>query len=167
MAQYSRYRARVRVFDSRIQGMFLPGGQVNDEASDLTRAVLARAIAKAGLFTRSGEILRSHRRSVTPTGLYGTFGQVENTARHAAWKHGGTANNGTGYIYAKGFVPRTGKGPFGNRRKNLKLAAGNGYPVLYRSRVQGQVGDPWLRDAANEVLLPYGVQVTDEDTVLR
>jgi hypothetical protein len=161
----ARYVYRVQVYNSQIHGMFLPGGEVNREATDITREVEVRAVAKATAFARSGEIARSHRRSVVPSGpLYGTRGYVENDAPHALYKHRGTT---------VGMRIRSSRGTTVDRRGHARPAAmqlrpGNGYGYLLRSEVSGYSPDkvePWLLDAANEVLLRYGVRARDDGDV--
>lgn len=145
--QGHRYSYRVNVYNSQIHGLFMPGGEVNDWTSDITTKVKARAIIKSATFNRSGHLTASHRRSVVPSGIYGVRGYVENTASYALYKHNGTAENGAGYIYP-------------TRKKRLKLKTGNGYRASYQRRVSGQVGDPWLLEAGNEVLLRYGIRAS-------
>lgn len=142
----SRYGTRVQVYRPQIQGMFLPGGEVNEEATKITTEVLVDAVARSVRFSRSGDIASSHRRSVVPSGIYGTRGYVENTSDHAIYKHEGTQ----GPIYPK-------------RRNYLQLPAFGGYPAIRAESVSGQTGEPWLRDAANDVLSRYGVRVTGAD----
>lgn len=148
---------RVQVYNSAIHGLFLPGGGVNDEASDITKNIVARAVVKAMRFSRTGTIERSHKRNVVPTGQYGTLGYVSNTAPHAAIKHQGLTEGMT--IRSRRPVDRIGRPP-----GQLKLRAGNGYGVIFRRQVSGYhpgSAEPWLRDAANDVLLRYGVQAVD------
>jgi hypothetical protein len=158
----ARYTKRVRVYNSQIQSLFLPGVEnVHSEASQITRLVELDAMERAPV--RSGHLRASHRRAVTPTGMYGVFGQVENTASYAGWVHDGTLD--------KEIVPKRGK--------YMRLRPGNGYPYpvarssgvrggtsvrwvgRFAKRVRGQAEQPWLLEAANAVLWRYGVQVTD------
>ncbi len=152
-------RYRVRVYNSMIHGLFTPGGQVTDEAKSITRKTEARAVAKALRFARTGEIARSHRRLVVPSGpRYGTRGYVYNTADHALLKHRGVTE-GT-VITSRRPVDRRGAVP-----GKLRLRPGNGRGYLYRAKVSGYhpgSAEPWLLDAANEVLLRYGTRAFDE-----
>lgn len=156
------YVARVQVYNSQIHGMFLPGGQVNREATDITLEVQARAVAKASSFSRSGQIAAGHRRNVVPSGaLYGTRGYVYNIADHALIKHRGTTVGMT--IRSRRAVDSRGR--FGGK---MRLKPFGAYGVLFRSEVSGYHSgseEPWLLDAANEVLLRYGVRAVDDGDV--
>lgn len=153
---------RVRVYNSAIHGLFLPGGAVNAEARDITLETQARAIGKALRFASTGEIARSHRRLVVPSGpLYGTRGYVYNTADHALIKHRGVTQGQI--IHSRRPVDRRGAVP-----GKLRLRPGNGYGFIYRVAVSGYhpgSAEPWLLDAANEVLLRYGTRAFDEGNV--
>lgn len=148
--------ARVRVYDSAIQGLFTPGGDAHDEARDITRKIETSAIRRALKFARSGEIARSHYRTVRTTTL-GVRGTVGNRSDHAYFKHKGTQ----GPIRSNRGTITDSKGR--RQRAKMRLRRGNGYPSMLRASVSGQRGDPWLRKAANGVLWRYGVQVTDAD----
>ena len=74
---------RVNVYNSALTGLFKPGGSANKEASQISVKIEARAVAKAVKFSRTGEIARSHRRNVVPSGIYGVRAYVYNTAPHA------------------------------------------------------------------------------------
>lgn len=140
----TRYNTRVQVYNSEIMGMFEPYGDVWDEAKDITRFVKADAEARASRFSPSPQvgtdrIITSHRRSVVPNGRYGTRAYVENTSSHAVYKHEGT--NGPIVAHGEFMVIRPGK--WGPRRAYS---------------VSGQFGEPWLLEAANDVLSRYGVR---------
>jgi hypothetical protein len=157
----ARYNYRVQVYNSQIHAMFLPGGEVNKETTDITTKIKERAVIKANRFSRTGEIARSHRRSVVPSGIYGVRGYVENFSDHALYKHNGTTE-GT-FIYSRRAVDS--RGHFGGK---MRLRPGNGYGYLYRAVVSGYhsgKAEPWLLDAANEVLLRYGVRAVDSGNV--
>lgn len=155
MVTASRYSVRVRVYDPVIAAEFTPGGQVFDEAKQISRRVRDRAILRSAAFTRTGKIAASHRSQPIPNKLYGARAFVENTARHALHKHEGDT---VGRIIR---ARRNGSA--------MALAPGNGYPRLIRSTVRGYHPtsvEPWLRKAGNDILLPYGVQLTDKNVDL-
>jgi hypothetical protein len=157
----ARYNYRVQVFNSQIYGMFLPGGEVNREASHIARATETRAIAKALRFARTGEIARSHRIAVIPSGVYGTRSYVENSSSHALYKHRGTTEGMV--IRSTRPVDSRGRGP-----GKMRLRPGNGFGYLFRAEVSGYhpgSAEPWLLDAANEVLLHYGVRAHDSGNI--
>jgi hypothetical protein len=93
----------------------------------------------------TGELKAKHRveqnRDVY-TGRYRKGFNIVADARHAAAVHGGTAANGTGYIY-----PKT--------KKALAIPAGNGHGPKVVRRVRGQRANPWLRRAGETVAKRY------------
>jgi hypothetical protein len=135
--------ARVRVYDSRIAGEFIPGGDAWDFTKKVTREIETESIVEASTFSRSGAILRSHRKNYIPNKKYGCRGFVSNTADHALYKHEGTR----GPITAHG-------------GDMLKLSPGRGFTTGYARAVAGQRGDPWIGRAARTVLSRYGVAYT-------
>lgn len=152
----ARYGTRVQVYNSNIASMFLGGGEVNREATQITLLILTGAVARASAFSRSGHLAASHRRAVVPSGIYGTRGYVENTASYAKYKHEGTHGP---IVSTRGFSSSTK----GNYEAKMRLKPWGSYPAIFRREVKGQTGDPWLRNAANDVLLRYGVYVSQSE----
>lgn len=157
---------RVQVYNAHIAGMFTPGGDVWDEAKKITREVEADAILRASkfspapqnrvaLFTSStgrvlggsDRIIDNHRRRIIPSPPYGVLGTVENQSSHAVYKHNG--NGSPGSIIR----PR--------RASYLAIPAGKWGPRRV-SQVRAYAGEPWLREAANDVLLRYGLRLPPE-----
>lgn len=143
---------RVRVYDSTLIGMFLPGGDVYGEAQDIADEIIVRAIVRSSAFSPREQarkvperhIVTSHFKRFQPAGPLHARSQVVNLSEHALYKH-----NGTRPIITS---PRLGYmqipvGPWGPRK-------------VYS--VSGQIGEPWLVDAANDVLFRYGVRATTE-----
>lgn len=142
---------RVRVFDRNIAGMFLPDGEAYEEANYITRRVegLARLYAPIG---NTGHLKESHRRRITPVGIYGVVGQVEAGANYASFVHKGT----TGPIRSTRAVDRRGRPPGKlELRGGLPQGAPGDFP--YAVSVSGQEAQPWLHEAAQEILSQYGV----------
>ncbi len=147
----NRYSSRVEVYNSQIASMFQNGGDVNDESKKITRLVMAEAVGKSATFTRTGQIRDSHALSTVPTGLYGTFGYVENRARHAAMKHEGLTEGML--IRSRRAVDRIGRPP---GKLELRTGAGPRFRNVVSGYHQGSA-QPWLYEAARDVLLRYGV----------
>jgi hypothetical protein len=147
----TRYSTRVKVYESAIQGLFDPGGGAWDEARDIADLTMVAAIGRAAAFSPSpqvsdggGRIIDSHRRSIIPNGPFNARSYVENSSAHAVYKHEGTED----VITAGGRLMHIRAGAWGPRQAYS---------------VSGQAGDPWLLDAANEVLSRYGVRVESID----
>jgi len=157
----SRYTSRVQVYGPEIAKEFSSVGDVYAEARKIARAVEALAIltapvGPARIDGQQDKIKLSHSINLVRSGIYGTRAFVVNSARHAEWVHEGTANKGTGFIYPTrnemlGPLPFLGFGPYNNGRRGGKPRP------KYVPRVRGQAGQPWLLNAAEVVLLPYGV----------
>jgi hypothetical protein len=142
--------ARVRVYDSRIAGEFLPGGDAWGFTKKVTREIETEAIVEASTASRSGDILRSHRRNVIPGAKYGCRGFVVNTSDHALYKHEGTVGP---------ITPTSGD--------MLRLSPGGGFGVGFARSVAGQRGDPWIGRAGRTVLSRYGVAFTPSVDIKR
>lgn len=154
----SRWASRVQVYNSNISSLFQLGGTVNRRATDITLQVMSRAVAKSLTFSRSGHLAASHRRAVIPSGIYGTRGYVENTASYAGYKHDGVDHP---IVSRRAFSASTK----GNFSAKMRLKAWGPYPVIFRAVVRGQKGSPWLLEAANEVLVSYGVHITQGEGI--
>lgn len=148
----TRYSTRVKIYESSIQGLFDPGGGAWDEAKDIADLVMVRAIARSARFSPSPQgfslaeqkggterIINAHYRNVIPNGPYNARAYIENKSGHAVYKHEGTGP----VITAEGRIMHIRPGKWGPRQA---------YSVA------GQVGEPWLLDAANDVLSRYGVR---------
>jgi hypothetical protein len=147
----NRFSSRVEVYGRNIETLFQPGGDVNDESKKITREVMANAVGRAAAFSRTGAIRDSHALSTVPTGLYGTYGYVENRARHASIKHEGLTEGMT--IRSRRSVDRIGRPPG-------KLWLKTGVGPRFRNSVSGYhegSSQPWLYEAGRDVLLQYGV----------
>lgn len=78
----------------------------------------------------------------------GTSVDIVNTARHAQYKHEGTL----GVIFPQGRLVNVRKG-----ESYMQIPEGPWGPRRVKS-VRGQIGDPWVRTAVEEVILRrYGV----------
>lgn len=149
-----RFIAKVQVYNPAIQSLFRPGGEVREEAKKIQSEVLARARIRAP--KRTGKLANSHAKGgPIDTGLYGVRASVGNVARYAEYVHGGTY----GPIRSRRPVDRRGRPP----GKMGPAAPYGGFTNRYFTEVSGQEPNPWLRRAANDVLLRYGVQVYDSD----
>lgn len=147
----NRYSSRVQVYESQIATLFQQGGDVMDESKRITRLVKAEATARAATFSRTGHLAASHALSNIPTGLYGTFGYVENRARYASIKHEGLTEGMV--IRSRRSVDRRGRPP---GKLELRTGAGPRFRNVVSGYHEGSA-QPWLYEAARDVLLPYGV----------
>ena len=148
-------KARVTIYDTALDAMFAPGGDVwGWLINEVSRAHLAAALAEVP--KRSGELARQHNVSVTPyrRGLRYSLG---NYADYAAFVHYGT----DGPIVANG--TRTVQRRWGaydpHERANrlLVLPPGGGYPhKIWTREVRGQAANPWIERAAEIALGKYG-----------
>lgn len=123
---------RVVVYDTRIQGMSAPGGDVNNYVRRKTG--LTAAVAQVNAPVRTGTLKRGIRTDVR-TVRQGAVGRVRSTARHSTWVHEGTY----GPILPHGdflWVPGR-KG--GTRRVKMP-------------EVAGQRANPFLADALRTVM---------------
>lgn len=79
---------RVRIYDSRIQSFFNPGGSV----WSFTRSITSDAARMGRIYApkRTRELANSIDFSVTPAGRHHCIGTVRATAPHAMWVIGGT-----------------------------------------------------------------------------
>lgn len=134
---------RIRVFDSRIHAMSLPGGmiyrwgaQVTREVADLARvtAPIARQDWGHGM---PGRLKASHKHSVGANAI-GVFGTVTNTAPYAKFVHEGTSTPITPKTY-----------PY------MKFSI-NGR-TFRKQEVRGQSAQPWLSDAMLAVMARHGI----------
>lgn len=136
---------RVRIYDSRIQSFFEPGGDV----WGFTRKVVRDADRMASIRApkRSGELSRSHAHSVTPVGRNHVIGTVRATAPHALWVILGTGP----WIY-----PLNGQYLRVPARRGMYAGGRRGGFVL-RERVRGQAGNNYLDAAKRDALRMNGV----------
>jgi hypothetical protein len=148
---------RLTVYDRNIAGMFLPDGDVFEEAQYVTRRVesLARQFAPVG---NTGHLKESHRRRIEPVGIYGVVGQVEAGAKYASFVHKGT----TGPIKSIRPLDRRGRPP-GKLELRGGMEPGSPGQYPYRVSVSGQESQPWLREAANAVLSQYGITLLPDN----
>lgn len=154
----SRYVSRVTVYEPEIASLFQSGGQVNTEASKITALTKAGAIAMAPV-GKSGRLKEAHRSRVVPSGRYGVRGYVENNSSHAHFVHDGT----TGPIRStRGSSSRWmgGGAMLGPLPFTSRYSRGAKAKPIFAPSVKGQDANPWLRRAAQAVLLRYGVAVT-------
>jgi len=140
-------RVRVRIYSTQIQGLFTPPGQVNREMRSLAREIHDLAKAKSMAFRGpqvrkrpQARIRDSHSIEGPTVRRMGVSVDVVNTSPHAFYKHEGTEPI---IESRRGSYMQIPKGPWGPRRAEF---------------VAGQIGEPWMRDAADEVILRrYGV----------
>lgn len=134
---------RVTVYDNRISGLIRTG-----EGNRWTRGK-ANEIKRQAVMTvpigRTYRLAVSHgvEQSRDALGRFSTGYSVYNDAPHAAFVHGGTGIHGprgTMIIYSRPV------GPIWNP------AAKRGGRMVYIRSSKGQVGQPWLREAAETVL---------------
>lgn len=149
-----KFLAKVQVSNPAIQSLFRTGGDVREESKKIQRAVIRRAVARAP--KRTGRLSQSHYSGgPIDTGLYGIRASVGNVAPYAGFVSGGT------------FAPIRSRRPVDKRGrppgKMGPLPPGPGGSIVWAVEVSGQDPNPWLRKAANDVLLRYGVQVYDSD----
>ena len=141
---------RVRIYDSRIHALSLPGGMVYKWQAKLSREVAALARLTAPIAKEDwgpghipGHLRASHKESHGSNAL-GCFGVVTNTAKYARWVHEGTY----GPIKARG---------------NYQVF-GVAYMVFWingkryeKETVNGQRSQPWLAAAQLVVLQAHGI----------
>jgi len=130
---------RIRVFDSRINRINAPGGDVNRHMQSIRRD--AETLAHFYCPRRTGE-LEASISSSSSFNQHGVFVNLKASAPYAKYVHDGTATP---------IVPRTkpylrwvGWGPYGGR-------------VWRRKMVRGQGSTPFLRAAARDALRNAGV----------
>lgn len=153
---------RAYVFDAALIAQFQPGGQANDYGKLIQRQVYALAAAtaprgpgrvghtKPADWRGPGTLQRSHRnRGMLWEGRLRIRGSIEVTASYAEWVH-----EGHGPVVK--FSP---KGKAGLRiprtswiRYRALLASDNENGMyVFRSRVGGYRGNPWLDNAGTAV----------------
>lgn len=129
---------RVVVYDSRIQAMSAPGGDVFRYAQH--KAQRAAAYGKAFAPKRTGA-LAAGIRSDTRTVVQGAVGRARSTARHSAWVHEGT--------YGPIVATHSPEGMWVPRRKF-------GFRRGWRQEVAGQRANPFLDRALSAAMKePY------------
>lgn len=127
-----------QVLRKNLMAEYQVGGQGYRWMDRVRFAMHKEAEVLAAGFTRSGEILRSHRSEVKGLNQWACGAIVYNTAEHALWKHNGTV----GPIYPDG--------------RFLFIPAGYGHGAKRLRSVRGQAGQPWLDDACSMVAMGYG-----------
>jgi hypothetical protein len=130
---------RIRVFDSKIHSMALPGGSVHSWTKGVVREMEAEAIATCP--RRTGAMATHHGHSVG-TNAHGTFGYVTNDADYAMAVHEGTH----GPIRAVGNYMVVRPAPHSFYAQHTR-----------RKTVAGQRAQPWIAEAMVAVLAAHGV----------
>lgn len=133
---------RVRVYDSRIQSMFAPGGDVWGFARKLGRETMitAQDAPPLGAPEDTGQLKLGIEFSVTPV-PHGCITTVRSTAPHSLWVHEGTRTP----IY-----PRDSRW--------LRIPPGRGHTrARYLRWVNGQSPNPFLTRAMRFVLTANGI----------
>lgn len=140
MIQFSDVSGSVRVvvYDSKIEAMNFPGGDVYEYTKSKTRT--CTYLAKSFAPMRSGRLAAGIRSDVRPR-TSSVVGRVRATARHSAWVHEGTKDREP--IFS----------PDGNR---MSLPPGGGYSARRLYAVKGQRAQPFLMEALAETMAtPY------------
>lgn len=128
---------RVVVYDSKIEAMNFPGGDVHTYTR--AKTIMARDFARTYVPVRSGTLYRSIHYSVRPR-VSSVVGRVSADARHAAWVHEGTLD----------------KAPIYGKNGRMYLPAGGGYSARKVWWVSGQKPQPFLTDAlVSTMAVPY------------
>lgn len=128
----SRSSVRVVVYDTRIQGMNVPGGEVNNYVR--RKVGLTAVLAQEKAPVRTGRLKAGIRTDVR-TVRNGTVGRVRSTAKHSLWVHEGT----TGPIFGNAGFLWVPSSKYGTRR-------------VRRSEVAGQRANPFLAEALDVVM---------------
>lgn len=132
---------RVKVYDTRIESLFLPGGDAWELDKRITSRTRSLAIATAP--SRTGVLKSSHYSNVVKPQPLMCLGYVGNRAEHAGFVHGGT----TGPI-------RAGS----TRYLAIRPAPKSWFPHVFLLReVSGQSANPWIKRAQEQVLLAEGL----------
>lgn len=151
--QRAHTRATVQIYTEAIDAEFGPGGQVTTENKKIREKVIIRATKKAP--RRSGNLKFSHRDGgALKEGKYRLRGEVYNDSDHAAYVHDGTTSP---------IFPKRGKAmpiPTMIRGRAKRDGAPPGFlfpvgPSFPKKWVRGQRAQPWLLEAAEEVLSGY------------
>jgi hypothetical protein len=142
-------RFKVTVYDSRISGLFDPGGDANEFARDINRDTLYLAMLYVP--KRSMELANSHKNlGVLKSGRYNVRGTVAADARHAVWVHEGTI--GTRIIPLHSFampIPFTASDlPVRQGGRRIFLVG----PAFRKKSVAGQEAYPWLDMAGQQAV---------------
>lgn len=135
------WRYRVTIYQSRIDALFLPGGDVWGWARRMGQETMAEAIQEAP--SRTGELRALHGYNVTPAGKTQVRWTVWNDAQHARFVHEGTS----------GPITAASGG-----RLRIRPAPHSWSPVpLYPVAVRGQRANPWIQRASDSVLARHGI----------
>lgn len=147
-------RVHVKVHDYAISEMFARGGEVFKEAENVAVKIYAKATVRApmGRYPGAGGLMQSHDEETFQSGRFSTTGVVTNDADYALFVHEGTRakiDPKPGNMF---LVPR-------NPRITPRSKGGKG-PFLALDSVPGQKSNPWLYNAAAEVVLRrYGIRL--------
>ena len=135
------WRYRVTIYQSRIDALFLPGGDVWGWARRMAQETESEAILRAP--SRTDTLRSLHGSSVTPAGRTQVRWTVYNDAPYARFVHEGT----TGPITAAS-----------GGRLRIRPAPHSNSPVpLFPVAVRGQRANPWIENASNAVLARHGI----------
>jgi len=130
---------RVVVYDSRINAMSMPGGDIYRYTERKVRQTTIRA--KGNVKSRTGRLAGSIRGDVRPLARGMIVGRVRAGMYYAAWVHEGT----TGPIYPESASYLLVPARKGSARK------------VKRAWVNGQAANPFLEDALREsIQTPLG-----------
>lgn len=130
----------VTVYRRNLQAEFQVGGQGYTWMDKVRLEMHTRAKAAAAGFTRSGDILNSHRSYQRGINQWACRFEIINESDHAKYKHQGTYGPIVPTDSPFLWVPAR---PMGTWR-------------IARASVNGQIGQPWLDNACTSVALGYG-----------
>ena len=136
---------RIRVYDSRIDRINFPGGDVYSHMSRIRHDAETRA--KATCPRRTGRLMASISSGISGN-QFGTYVHLKASAHYANWVEQGT----TGPIVARTapYMKFRGWGPW---------AGGNQRDGFWRlSVVRGQRANPFLHNAAEDALRDAGIR---------
>lgn len=146
-------RVNVEVYTTALDAEFGPGGQVTSENKRMRQLILLRAIKKAP--RRSGELKAAHRDGgALKEGQLRLRGIVYNDSDHALYVHDGTRGPITATDHEFMWVPRA-KGMLAKRHGAPPSILFRVGPAFHKKSVRGQTANPWLAEAAEEVLSSY------------
>lgn len=131
---------RIRDIDLDVAQLNRRNGTVNKATRRAAREVAqdARRIIRRKGLIESGNLLRSIDFSVRHAGSRGVTATISADTPYALFIHEGTANNGAGFI-------------FPTQAKALRFKPKGSATVLYRAKVRGIKGTPFLTDALNRL----------------
>lgn len=146
-------RVNVEIYTSALDAEFGPGGQVTAENKRMRQLILIRAIKKAP--RRSGELKAAHRDGgALKEGQLRLRGTVYNDSDHAAYVHDGTRGPIIATNHEFMWVP-VAKGMVAKRHGATPAFLFRVGAEYHKKSVRGQTANPWLAEAAEEVLSGY------------